>query len=320
MIEGKFLNPKNDVAFKRIFGSEKNKDILIHFLNDMLSFKSKKPIKEVTFLKTHQDPEIASKKESIVDVLCQDEDGNKYVVEMQVAEHDGFIKRAQYYAAKAYIAEMKRGDPSYENLKEVIFLSIADFVLFPDKEAYKSDHIILDNETYENDLKDFSFTFLELPKFKLEKHELKTMTEKWAYYFKNAPTTMEEELVEIFKDDPAICHAYEELNRFHWTDEELQFYESDIKRIRDNNAVRIAQQKKIKRQLEESMEKGLEKGRSEGMEKGIEKGMKKGMERGIEKGKLEIAKAMLQKGIDAQTIMEVTGISAGLVKEVCKFS
>ena len=320
MREGKFLDPKNDIAFKKIFGSEKNKDILIHFLNDMLSFKHKKPIQDVTFLKTHQDPDIYIKKESIVDVLCQDEDGNKYVVEMQVAEHDGFIKRAQYYAAKAYIAEMKRGDPSYENLKEVIFLSIADFVLFPDKEAYKSDHIILDNETYENDLKDFSFTFLELPKFKLEKHELKTMTEKWAYYFKNAPTTMEEDLIEIFKDDPAICHAYEELNRFHWTDEELQFYESDIKRIRDNNAVRIAQQKKIKRQLEESMEKGLEKGRSEGMEKGIEKGMKKGMERGIEKGKLEIAKAMLQKGIDAQTIMEVTGISAGLVKEVCKFS
>ena len=298
MREGKFLDPKNDIAFKKIFGSEKNKDILIHFLNDMLSFKHKKPIQDVTFLKTHQDPDIYIKKESIVDVLCQDEDGNKCVVEMQVAEHDGFIKRAQYYAAKAYIAEMKRGDPNYENLKEVIFLSIADFVLFPDKEAYKSDHIILDNDTYENDLKDFSFTFLELPKFKLEKHELKTMTEKWAYYFKNAPTTMEEDLIEIFKDDPAICHAYEELNRFHWTDEEMQFYESDIKRIRDNNAVRIAQQKKIKRQLEESMEKGLERGSAE--------------------GKAEIAKAMLQKGMAPQSISEITGLSLDAISKIKK--
>ena len=306
MREGKFLDPKNDIAFKKIFGSEKNKDILIHFLNDMLSFKHKKPIQDVTFLKTHQDPDIYIKKESIVDVLCQDEDGNKYVVEMQVAEHDGFIKRAQYYAAKAYIAEMKRGDPSYENLKEVIFLSIADFVLFPDKEAYKSDHIILDNETYENDLKDFSFTFLELPKFKLEKHELKTMTEKWAYYFKNAPTTMEEDLIEIFKDDPAICHAYEELNRFHWTDEEMQFYESDIKRIRDNNAVRLAQQKKMAN-LEKQMQE-LEKQRQE-LEKTARESMDKGRAEGIEKGIVQIAKAMIAEGMDSKTISKVTGIS-----------
>ena len=117
----KFLDPKNDFAFRRVFGSERNKDILIHFINDILVFKKAEPIVEVTFLKTIQDPEIATKKTSIVDVLCQDEKGNKYIVEMQVAKEKGFEKRAQYYAAKAYPnqADVKG---KYKNLKEIVFI------------------------------------------------------------------------------------------------------------------------------------------------------------------------------------------------------
>jgi predicted transposase/invertase (TIGR01784 family) len=98
----KYLDPKNDYAFKRIFGTEKNQDILVHFLNDMLSFSGKNQIQSVSFLKTAQDPEIAAKKQSLVDVLCKDETGRQYIVEMQVARTPGFEKRAQYYAAKAY--------------------------------------------------------------------------------------------------------------------------------------------------------------------------------------------------------------------------
>ena len=88
----KFLDPKNDVAFKKIFGTEKNKDILIHFLNDMITFKDSGKIVDVTFLKTNQDPEIAAKKTSLVDILCKDEKGSLYIVEMQVAKEKGFEK------------------------------------------------------------------------------------------------------------------------------------------------------------------------------------------------------------------------------------
>src|SRR5476651_2666633 len=147
----KFLDPKNDVAFRRIFGAERNKDILIHFLNDMLTFKSASPITEVTFLKPHQDPEIASQKSSIVDILCKDQKGNQYIVEMQVAKEKGFAKRAQYYAAKAYVTQMNVGG-QYHNLKEIIFLALADFIMFPDKKGFKSFHVILDQDTLENDL------------------------------------------------------------------------------------------------------------------------------------------------------------------------
>src|SRR5205809_421719 len=90
MLLTKFLNPKNDYAFKRIFGTPKNQDILIHFLNDMLGFTNDKRIQSVTFLKTAQDPEIAAAKQSSVDVMCTDELGRQYIVEMQVAKGKGF--------------------------------------------------------------------------------------------------------------------------------------------------------------------------------------------------------------------------------------
>ncbi len=82
MALSKFLDPKNDISFKRIFGTEKNKDILIHFLNDILGFTGKSTIRDIEFLSTIQDPDIASKKQSIVDVLCRDENGLQVIVEM----------------------------------------------------------------------------------------------------------------------------------------------------------------------------------------------------------------------------------------------
>src|SRR5471030_1006409 len=131
----KFFDPKNDFAFKKIFGTERNKDILIHFLNDMITFRENSPIREVTFLKTIQDPEIAAKKTSIVDILCCDEKGNRYIVEMQVAKEKGFEKRAIYYASKAYVSQMVECG-QYEDLKEVIFLAITDFIMFQKKKDY----------------------------------------------------------------------------------------------------------------------------------------------------------------------------------------
>jgi predicted transposase/invertase (TIGR01784 family) len=207
----KFLDPKNDVAFKKIFGSEKNTDILIHFLNDMLSFKGKKPIRKVKFLNPAQDPIIAARKTSVVDILCKDQAGNSYIVKMQVAKEKGFIKRAQYYASKTYYSQLKVGG-RYHNLKEIIFLAIANFVMFLNKTHYKSDHIILDKKSYENDLKDFSYTFLELEKFNVPLKKVNTIIEKWAYFFKYAKETKLKDLKKIVGKDFVIKRAYDELN------------------------------------------------------------------------------------------------------------
>ena len=282
----KFLDPKNDVAFKKIFGTEKNKDILIHFLNDMITFKGNGIITEVTFLKTIQDPETAAQKTSIVDILCKDQKGNQYIVEMQVAKEKGFEKRAQYYASKAYASQAHVGG-EYHDLKEIIFLAISDFIMFPKKKNFKSDHVILDKESYENDLKDFSFTFLELPKFNKSINDLANIIEKWSYFFKHAEETSEEDLLKIIGHDEIIERAYEELNRFSWNEEELLTYD---------------QAEKYKGCYIASMAQKYD----EGMEKGIEKGRKERDE--------EVAKAMLFKGIDKEIIADVTGLSLNEIK------
>ena len=254
---GKFLNPKNDLAFKRIFGTEKNKDILLHFLNDIFG-RTTNPIENVTFLKPAQEPAIAAQRVSIVDILCADLEGNKFIVEMQVAHEKGFEHRAQYYAAKTYIEQRDKGT-DFHDLKEVTFLAITEFTLFPNKESYLSHHQMLDVNTYERDLKDFSFSFLELPKFTKSKDDLVTMTEKWAYFFKNAAKTDEKDLDEISGDDFIIKRAYEELNRFAWSPEELRTYDGiDMKQSAD---------KAVKAQ---AFDRGREKGREEGKEEGKE--------------------------------------------------
>ena len=240
MAISKFLDPKNDVAFKKVFGSEKHKDILIHFINDILELQGNNQIEDVEYLSPIQDPEIASKKQSIVDVLCKDRNGIQLIVEMQVAPTKGFQKRAQYYAAKAYSRQLNSGqeeDGIYQNLKEVIFIAIADCIIFPDKSEYKSDHVILDKNNYDHDLQDFSFTFIELPKFKKDKiEELSNIVEKWCFFFKNAAKTSEEDLKKLIGSDLVIEQAYDALSQFNWSEKELVAYDQEIKRIRDNIA------------------------------------------------------------------------------------
>jgi predicted transposase/invertase (TIGR01784 family) len=258
MAISKFLDPKNDIAFKRVFGTEEHKDILIHFINDILGLEDNDQIEDVEYLSPIQDPEIASKKQSIVDVLCRDKNGVQIIVEMQVAPTKGFEKRAQYYAAKAYSRQLNKGQENkYYNLKEVIFIAIADCIIFPEKEAYKSDHIILDKKSLEHDLKDFSFTFIELPKFKKDKiEELDGIVEKWCYYFKHADETSEEDLKKIIGSDLVIERAYDVLNQFNWSEPELIAYDEEIKRIRDNIA---------------ALDYQLDKAKAEGREEGVEK-------------------------------------------------
>lgn len=235
MALSKFLDPKNDFVFKQIFGTEKNKDILIHFLNDVLNFKDDKKIIDVNFLKPHQDPEIAIYRQSIIDVLCRDSEDNQIIIEMQVSKHKGFEKRAQYYASKAYsqqpLKEDKyhKGMAVYAKLKGVIFLAIADFIMFPEKPHWKSEHRVLDHESYEHDLQDFRFIFLELQKFNKTIDELVSLEEKWLYFFKHAEHSSFKEIGQLVGEDKIIGRAFEAIDQVGWSEEELRTYEQIIK-------------------------------------------------------------------------------------------
>ena len=171
----------------------------------------------MTLLPPNQDPEIAVKRTSFVDVLCKDIKGTHFIIEMQVAYEPGFEKRAQYYAAKTYITQRDK-TTNYNDLKEVIFLAIVDFTLFPNQEGYLSHHHILNTKTYKRNIKGFSFSFLELGKFMKTKGQLSTSIEKWAYFFKHAWETTKDDLAQVTGGDPAITNFPEEFKPI-WMDE-----------------------------------------------------------------------------------------------------
>ncbi|MCM1001761.1 Rpn family recombination-promoting nuclease/putative transposase [Wolbachia pipientis] len=281
MVLSKFLDPKNNYAFRRIFGTEKNKDILIHFLNDILGHIGEVEIKDVTFLSPIQNPDIAAKKESIVDVLCRDSTGVQKIVEMQVARTSGFEKRAQYYAAKAYSSQADIG-ARYQDLKGVIFIAITDFVLFPNKPEYKSDHVTLDQKTFKHDLEDFSFTFIELPKFpKTKEDQLESIVEKWCYFFRYANETSDEDLRKIVGNDEIIGRAYDELNQYNWSEEERFTYNQDKKREDDNLSC-----------------------------------LNQKFDEGMERGKIEVARNLLKAGISIDIISQTTGLPQAEIKQL----
>jgi predicted transposase/invertase (TIGR01784 family) len=176
----------------------------------------------------------------------------------------------------------------------VVFIAISDNVIFPDKVFYKSDHIILDKDTYSHDLRDFSFTFIELPKFKITDISLLTnIIEKWCYFFKHANKTSEQDLLKIVGSDQVIERAYTELNQFNWSEAELHTYDQEIKRIMDNRAAEDYK-------LEQAEAKGLEKGKAEGKNE----------------EKIELARKMLLRGHSVEDISELTNLSIGEIRKL----
>jgi predicted transposase/invertase (TIGR01784 family) len=267
----KYFNPQNDLAFKKIFGQEKHKNIPIAFLNAVFNLKGENAIIDLEFVNTIQPPEIASRKESVVDVMVEDQAGSKYIIEMQVAKTEGFEKRAQFYAAKTYCSQFNK----------IIFLAITTYTLFKEKDEYKSDCKIFD----ENDLSGFSFTYVELPKFTKTLAELNTIEEKWYYFLKHAEDS--NDIDAILASDPEIKDAYGILERTRWTDWQIMEYERVGMAVTDFNGAIAAARKE-----------GFEQGLAEALEE-------------IQKKKQQIAMAirLLQKQHPIEEIAELTELS-----------
>ena len=277
----KYLDPKNDYAFKRIFGSEKNKDILLALINNVLKKQIHLPIQEVSFIPRVQDPETAAKKTSVVDLMCKDKDGCQYIIEMQVAKSEGYKERAQYYAAKAYINQSEKGG-RYSDLEKVIFLAFTNYPIFSDKKSHKSDHQILDIVTHEQDFDRLAFTIVDLVKFDRQNSKAPgdlSLEEKFYYFLCHAHDITGQDLEAIIDHDPIIAKAFKSLDRHYWTDQELAMYEQEEKRAWDYRAAEY--------------QRGYDQGREEGKEEGREEGKKEGREEGRE----ELIKELLKKGV-----------------------
>jgi len=227
----KFVDVKNDIAFRKIFGNENRKETLISFLNAVLDFHGDLRIVQVNILNPYQLPKLKGGKVTIIDVKATDQLGRTYIVEMQVGDLDGFEKRVLFYSSKSYSDQIKRAD-FYRKLRPVIFIGILDFEHTENKN-YISRSQIRDVETGEQTIKDMEFTFVELPKFNKELHELNTLAEKWVYFIKNAENL---EVVPENINDEGLKSAYEEANVQTWTQEELDAYEYAFMREEDEKA------------------------------------------------------------------------------------
>ena len=299
----KYLDPQNDVVFRRIFGRENNKDILIAMLNAVLGEQFEKEIVDLRFLPTISHPEVAYQKQSIVDVLCQDRDGWKYIVEMQIARHDFFPERAQFYACKEFSNQLDRGE-DYHKLRKVIFLAFTNFAAFEGQPHYKSEHCILDTKTHKNSLDKLSFTFVDLARFRREsKKPLEALTtEERFYHFLCFADEMKKDEVKAFmEDDPIMAKAFEELEHFSWSKIELRTYEAEEKRERDERSI-------IESRRRETI-RAKEKGKREGMKEGMKEGKKAGMKEGEKKKAKKIARDLLLRGIDINIVKESTGLT-----------
>jgi predicted transposase/invertase (TIGR01784 family) len=225
----KFVDIKNDLAFRKIFGNENRKEVLISFLNAVLLLQKNHKIVDVEILTPYQLPDLKGGKVTIVDVKAKDQNDKTYIVEMQVAEVDGFDKRVLYYASKSYSAQIERGD-QYENLSPTYFIGILDFEATKNP-SYISRHKIIDLETNENYIKDIEFNFIELPKFNKKENELESIVDQWVYFIKNAENlhVIPENIV-----DEGLKFAYADADKHNWTKAELEAYDYVLMREQDD--------------------------------------------------------------------------------------
>jgi predicted transposase/invertase (TIGR01784 family) len=289
-----FLSPRNDLVFKKLFGTPANRELLISFLNSVLDRPEGKRIATVEFNDPSNHLETVQQKFSIVDVRCTDENGHKYIIEMQNPDYHNFIERAQYYGACGLSGQLLVAE-NYKRLLPVIFVGVVDYSLFPDSKDFISPYGLLNKKTYKQDLNLNEYYFIELPKFTKKEDELKSLIDKWVFFLKEADK--ESEVPAALKSTNPFPAAYHVLTQSAWTPNELELYKKQIDAKRNEIGA-------------------LEGAQMEGEQKGLARGREEGLQEGEQKALLATARAMLAKGIDVAIVADVTGLPVDAIKKL----
>ena len=276
----RYINPFTDYGFKKLFGEEPNKDLLLDFLNVLLK-EEQGEIIDLTYLKSEHVGTGELDRKAIFDLYCENERGEKFIVGLQKTKQNFFKDRTVYYSTFPIREQAKRADWNYE-LKAVYTIAILDFVFEEDKNnpnKFRYDIKLTDTETKEVFYDKLTFIYLEMPKFNMTIDELETRFDKWLYVIRNlnrldkVPDKLREQIFEKLFETAEIAK---------FTPEQVRSYEDSLKYYRD-------------------MKNSLDTAREEGILEGIERGI----ERGIEK----VAENMLKKEIPFKVIAETTGLT-----------
>jgi predicted transposase/invertase (TIGR01784 family) len=325
----RFLDVKTDYAFKKVFGTKENKDILINFLNAVLTFRNNYKIKDLVIVDPYNIPMLKGMKDSYVDVKATLDNNSKVIIEMQVLNHKGFEKRVLYNMAKNYSTQLKKNE-DYHLLNPVIALSIVDFIMFENSKKIISNFKLLEKDEFIKYSDDIELVFVELPKFKKQLNELKNVVDKWIYFIKNAgllntiPKEFTPQITRALKSVDEASFSEDELEIQHKRKEFIYIQKNSLELANEQgleSGMKKGLQKGLEKGLEQGLEKGLQKGLQKGLEKGLEKGLQKGLQKGLEQGKeqrnIQIAKNLLFM-LDDESISTTTGLSIDKIKQLRK--
>ena len=298
MTEPILLLPKVDFVFKRIFGNEKHPNVLISFLNAVLNPVD--PIKAITLKDTTIEKESLESKFSRLDVKATTDKGEEINIEIQIKDEKNMIQRSLYYWSRMYYEQLKKGD-IYDKLSRTICINLLDFNLLP-CDKFHSVYRLKECQTNEEltDLEEIHFIELKKMKSVNNIEEINSQLEEWIYFI-NQP---ESELVrELERKNEDLKEAKEELIRLSGDEETRKRYEKRMDTLRNERSA-----------LKSAEEKGIQKG----LQKGLQQGLQKGLEQGAKQEKLEIAKKLIQNGLDNNFIIETTGLTLYEVRELRK--
>ncbi|OPH54932.1 hypothetical protein BC351_29855 [Paenibacillus ferrarius] len=279
------LDPKVDFVFKRIFGVEENKDVLLDFLNVTLRESEPRPLTDIHILNPYIDKNALHDKLSILDVHARTADGKQVNIEIQLFNRYDIEKRTLYYWSKMYASQLEEGQ-KYKELRKTITINILNFKFIPNDRYYNLFHLREDHMGLV--LTDhIEIHFMELPKLEEQKVRFSDKLVKWLLFLKGVdkPEVWEE----ISMNEPALQKAMDTLEFLSQNEEARRLYEMRQKALHD----------------EASMIDGAR-----------EEGMQKGMQVGMHKSKIEIAKNLLGMGIDVAKVIVATGLTKDEVQKL----
>lgn len=301
MIEAKYVNPYTDFGFKMLFGTEMNKELLISFINSLLG--GKEVIKDLKYLNTEHIGTSEKDRRAVFDVYCENENGEKILIEMQKAEQQFFKDRSIYYSTFPIREQGRKGEWNYE-LKAVYVIGILNFT-FDDEcsECYHHNVQLMEVNTGKVFYDKLTFIYLEMPKFRKQENELDGMFDKWMFVLRNLSRLMERPEA---LQERVFVKLFETAEIAKFTKEQYEEYEDSLKVYRDwKNTLDTAMKKAEKIGMDIGMQKGL----AEGIEKGLVEGIEKGLQKGIEKGRFETAINLKKMGVADDIISKASGLS-----------
>ena len=281
IIQERYVNPYTDFGFKKLFGTAINKELLISFLNAL--FSGREVVRDITYLNSEHLGSAEPDRKAVFDVYCENERGEKFIVEMQKGEQQFFKDRSIYYATFPIREQAKRGEWDYE-LKAVYTVAILNFTLDDTNKAKECFHEVklLDTQTHEVFYDKLTFIYLEMPKFNKREDELETMFDKWLFVLRNLSSLFERPTA---LQERVFARLFEAAEIAKFSPTERNDYEESLKNFRDMYSVISTAEKK-----------------------GHDRGLAEGMEKGASQKALEIAAMMKAAGMPLTEISRLTGV------------